>query len=280
MNPANPQVHRLTTAEEIWNATDGQVDILVSGIGTGGTITGIAEVIKARRPSFRAVAVEPAGSPVLSGGQPGPHKIQGIGAGFVPAVLNTSIIDEVIQVTNDEAFAMARRAATEEGLLVGISSGAILHAALQVRSPRGKRGQAHRRHHPIQRRALLEHRPVCRSARVGVCPAMWNQMRRDIQVVFDRDPAARSAWEVVLLYPGLHALWLHRLGHWFWTRQAPFSGQGDFAVQPLPHGHRDSPRRHHRRGLLHRPRHGGRRRRDGGDRRQRHPLSRRDVRGA
>jgi cysteine synthase A len=132
MNPANPQVHRLTTAEEIWNATDGQVDFLVSGVGTGGTITGVAEVIKARRPSFRAVAVEPAASPVLSGGQPGPHKIQGIGAGFVPAVLNTAIVDEVVQVTNDEAFAMARRAAAEEGLLVGISSGAILHAALQV----------------------------------------------------------------------------------------------------------------------------------------------------
>jgi cysteine synthase A len=132
MNPANPQVHRLTTAEEIWRATDGLVDVVVSGVGTGGTITGVAEVIKSRRPTFRAVAVEPAASPVLSGGQPGPHKIQGIGAGFVPAVLNTTIIDEVIQVTNDEAFVMARRAAAEEGLLVGISSGAILHAALQV----------------------------------------------------------------------------------------------------------------------------------------------------
>lgn len=132
MNPANPAIHRATTAEELWDDTDGQIDILVSGVGTGGTITGVAEVIKARKPSFQAVAVEPANSPVLSGGAPGPHKIQGIGAGFVPGVLNTSIIDEVIKVTNEEAFAMARRAAAQEGLLVGISSGAMLHAAYQL----------------------------------------------------------------------------------------------------------------------------------------------------
>ena len=131
-NPSNPAVHRRTTAEEIWNDTDGEVDILVSGVGTGGTITGVAEVIKARKPTFQAIAVEPAASPVLSGGQPGPHKIQGIGAGFVPQVLNTGVIDEVITVSNDDAFATARRAAKEEGLLVGISSGAMLHAALQV----------------------------------------------------------------------------------------------------------------------------------------------------
>ncbi len=133
-NPANPAIHRATTAEEIWNDTDGQVDILISGVGTGGTLTGVGEVIKPRRPSFRIVAVEPTASPVLSGGAPGPHKIQGIGGGFVPDVLNTSLIDEVVQVSNDEAFAMARRAAREEGLLCGISSGAALTAAHKVAS--------------------------------------------------------------------------------------------------------------------------------------------------
>ena len=132
LNPANPEIHRQTTAEEIWRDTDGQVDILVAGVGTGGTITGVAEVIKARKPSFQAIAVEPADSPVLSGGQPGSHKIQGIGAGFVPAVLNTGIIDEVIRVTNDEAISMARRVGAEEGILAGISSGAAVHAARQV----------------------------------------------------------------------------------------------------------------------------------------------------
>ncbi len=131
-NPANPQVHRETTAEEIWRDTDGEVDYLVSGVGTGGTITGIAEVLKERKPEFKAVAVEPTDSPVLSGGQPGPHKIQGIGAGFVPEILNTDIIDEIIQVSNDQAVAMARRCAAEEGILVGISSGAALTAAAQL----------------------------------------------------------------------------------------------------------------------------------------------------
>ncbi len=131
-NPANPEVHRRTTAEEIWRDTGGEVDVLISGVGTGGTLTGVASVIKPRRPGFRVVAVEPAESPVLSGGAPGPHKIQGIGAGFVPEILDVSLIDEIIRVTNDEAMAMARRAAREEGLFVGISSGAALHAALAV----------------------------------------------------------------------------------------------------------------------------------------------------
>ncbi len=131
-NPANPQVHRVTTAEEIWRDTDGQVDFLVSGIGTGGTITGVGEVIKARKPSFKVVAVEPAASPVLSGGEKGKHKIQGIGAGFVPQVLNTGIYDEIVRVTDEDAFSTARRMAREEGLLVGISSGAATWAAIQV----------------------------------------------------------------------------------------------------------------------------------------------------
>lgn len=128
-NPANPHIHRVTTAEEIWNDTDGEVDILVSGIGTGGTITGVGEVIKKRKPSFKCVAVEPSDSPVLSGGKPGPHKIQGIGAGFVPEILNTEVIDQIVQVNNDDSFEWARRASKEEGLMVGISSGAALKAA-------------------------------------------------------------------------------------------------------------------------------------------------------
>jgi len=131
-NPANPAIHRQTTAEEIWRDTDGQADILVSGVGTGGTITGIGEVLKARKPGFRCVAVEPEASPVLSGGQKGPHPIQGIGAGFVPEILNTGVCDEIVRVGNDAAFTMARRMATEEGLLVGISSGAATCAALEV----------------------------------------------------------------------------------------------------------------------------------------------------
>jgi cysteine synthase A len=131
-NPANPEIHRRTTAEEIWRDTQGRVDVLVAGVGTGGTITGVADVLKKRKASFRAVAVEPAASPVLSGGKPGPHAIQGIGAGFIPAVLKRELIDEVVTVENAEAFDWARRAAREEGLLVGISSGAALAAADRV----------------------------------------------------------------------------------------------------------------------------------------------------
>lgn len=134
MNNANPEVHRRTTAEEIWQDTDGQVDILVAGVGTGGTITGVAGLIKERKPEFKAIAVEPAESPVLSGGNPGPHRIQGIGAGFVPDVLNVSLADEIIQVPDTEALATARRLIKEEGLMVGISSGAACRAALEVAS--------------------------------------------------------------------------------------------------------------------------------------------------
>ncbi|MGC9526512.1 MAG: cysteine synthase A [Limnospira sp.] len=136
-NPANPEMHRRTTAEEIWSDTDGNVDILVAGIGTGGTLTGVAEVLKHRHPHFRAIAVEPASSPVLSGGEPGPHKIQGLGAGFLPPVLNVDLIDEVIAVTDEDAIACGRRLAKEEGLLSGISTGAALWAALEV----GRRSQ-------------------------------------------------------------------------------------------------------------------------------------------
>jgi cysteine synthase A len=140
-NPANPAVHRETTALEIWNETDGQVDILVSGVGTGGTITGVAEVIKPKKPSFQAIAVEPADSPVLSGGEPGPHKIQGIGAGFVPAVLRMDLVDEVIQVQTDDAEELAARLASKEGILAGISSGAATWAALEVAKRQENRGK-------------------------------------------------------------------------------------------------------------------------------------------
>jgi cysteine synthase A len=140
-NPANPEIHRRTTAEEIWRSAEGRVDILVSGVGTGGTITGVSEVLKKRNPSFRTVAVEPADSPVLSGGNPGPHKIQGIGAGFIPKVLNAHMIDEIVTVTNEQAFETARTVAKREGILCGISSGAAVWAAMSIASRPENKGK-------------------------------------------------------------------------------------------------------------------------------------------
>ena len=156
-NPHNPEAHRLTTAREIWDDTEGRVDILVAGVGTGGTITGVAEVLKARKPSFRAMAVEPRDSPVLSGGKPGPHKIQGIGAGFIPEVLNLDLIDEIIPVGNDEAIETTRRLAREEGIVCGISSGAALWAALEVARRPENKGPFDRGYFSGYGRALLEH---------------------------------------------------------------------------------------------------------------------------
>ncbi len=160
-NPANPEIHRKTTAEEIWRDTDGKVDILVAGVGTGGTITGVGEAIKERKPAFRCVAVEPDASPVLSGGQKGPHPIQGIGAGFIPEVLNLKVIDEIIRVKGDDALETARRTAREEGLLVGISSGAAIWAAIEVARRPDSRGENDRNDHSFFRRAISEHGLVC-----------------------------------------------------------------------------------------------------------------------
>jgi cysteine synthase A len=140
-NRANPDIHRRTTAEELWRDTDGRIDALIAGVGTGGTITGVAQALKERRPSFQAVAVEPTASPVLAGGQPGPHKIQGIGAGFVPDVLDMKLVDAVMAVDNEQAFAMARRLAAEEGILCGISSGANVHAAIEYAKQPGNQGK-------------------------------------------------------------------------------------------------------------------------------------------
>jgi cysteine synthase len=166
-NPANPEVHRRTTAEEIWRDTDGKVDILVAGVGTGGTITGVAEVIKERKPGFQAIAVEPEASPMLSKGTKGPHPIQGIGAGFVPAVLNTHSYDEIIAVSNEDAFETARAAAREEGLLVGISSGAALVGGRAGGAAAGECGEDDRDDHSLVRRAVSQYRAVRQPGRVN-----------------------------------------------------------------------------------------------------------------
>ena len=183
-NLANPAIHRKTTAEEIWRDTDGKVDILVAGVGTGGTITGIADVIKKKKPSFRAIAVEPDASPVLSGGSPGPHRIQGIGAGFVPAVLKRELVDEIIRVKNEDAFETTRRLAKEEGILAGISSGAATYAALEVASRPENKGKLIVVILPdTGERYLSIPGSVCG---ISETTMVFDRLREDIQAIFSK----------------------------------------------------------------------------------------------
>ncbi len=227
-NAANPEVHRRTTAEEIWDDTDGAVDVVVAGIGTGGTITGVGQVLKERKPGLRVVAVEPAESPILNGGQPGPHKIQGIGPNFVPEILDTSIYDEVVDVDVDTSVGVGPPRRPRGGH----PRGAVLRRRAEGsgggREPRGHGREARRRDHPVLRRALPLHRAVQRPHAVSRAaspaadaPPSWRErVREDVDAVMLRDPAARSRLEVLLASPGLHALWAHRVAHALWVRGA------------------------------------------------------------
>ena len=211
-NPANPAIHRATTAEEIWADTDGKVDIVVSGVGTGGTITGVGQVLKKRKASVKMVAVEPAASPVLSGGQKGPHPIQGIGAGFVPAILDTDVIDEIIKVENADAFDLARRLAARGGAPRRHLLGGGHLGGARGGPPPGERGQADRRCHTVVRRALPVHGAVRGPQRLSMLSTL--QARPGLGA--RRDPAARSSLEIAICYSGVHAIWSHRICHLLW----------------------------------------------------------------
>ncbi len=215
-NPANPEIHRRTTAEEIWRDTDGKIDVLVASVGTGGTITGCGERLKERNPGLHVVAVEPAGSPVLSGGKPGPHKIDGIGPGFVPEVLNRDVIDEIVPVEDEDAIETARLCARREGVNAGISAGAAVWAAVQVGSRAGDERQADR-HDPARLGGPLHQHSVLRSLMLGMptFARVVREVREDLAAALERDPAARSVGRVDLLltYGGVQALLSHRVSH-------------------------------------------------------------------
>ena len=225
-NPANPEIHRRTTAEEIWRDTGGEVDALVTGVGTGGTITGVGGVLKERRPDFRVIAVEPAGSPVLSGGAPGPHKIQGIGAGFVPGVLDRDVIDEIIVVSDEDALAAARLAASREGMLVGISAGAAFHAALEVAARpemAGKRIVTIACDGGERYMSLPFFQEVAEMFGLGTLGTFVKEVTSDVAAARDRDPAARGVGTVEILsgWAGVQALLAHRVAHALYDAGVP-----------------------------------------------------------
>ena len=213
-NEANPEIHRKTTAEEIWRDTDGQVDAVVAGIGTGGTITGIGQVLKSRKPEIKIFAVEPAASPILNGGKPGGHPIQGIGPNFIPPILDRNVYDEVIDVAAEDAVKYARRAASEEGILAGISSGAALWAASQV----AQRGEFAGKNIVVIIPSFGERYLSTILYQDLMDASVFSRIIEDLDTALQRVPAARNRLDVALTYPGVHAIWGYRIAHFLWRR--------------------------------------------------------------